>query len=66
MRSSASADLHSVIKETVDEVSFGLDLVHLAAHLGSFDFPDVPAEVEQLQGVLRNLAVGEQASESQK
>jgi outer membrane protein assembly factor BamA len=41
-----------VNKETLDEVSFGLDLVQLAAHLGSSQQPsgasDVPAEVEQL------------------
>ena len=53
-------------KETLDEVSFGLDLVHLAAHLGSFDFPDVPAEVEQLEGALRKMAMRKQASEPQE
>jgi hypothetical protein len=73
-RSSASADLRTVNKETLDKVSFGLDLVQLAAHLGSSQPSgaiDVPAEVEQaeveqLKVVLRQIAVGKQASEPQE
>ena len=56
-------------KETLDEVSFGLDLVHLAVHLGSSQASgtnDVPAEVEQLKVALRQIAVGAQAREPQK
>jgi hypothetical protein len=58
-----------VNKETLEEVSFGLDLVHLAVHLGSFESPgtsDLPAEVEQLEGALRKIAVRKQASEPQE
>jgi len=57
-----------VNKETLDEVSFGLDLVQLAAHLGSSQpgTSDVPAEVEQLKVALRQIAVGAQAREPQK
>ena len=69
MRSSASADLSTVIKKTLDEVSFGLDLVHLAVNLGGSESSgpdDVPAEVKQLEGALRKIAVREQASESQE
>ncbi len=65
-RSSASADLSTVIKETLDEVSFGLDLVHLAVNLGGFESSGVPAEVEQFEGALRKIAVGKQASEPQE
>ena len=74
-RSRASADLRTVNKETVDEVSFGLDLVQLAAHLGSSHpsgASDVPSEVEQLAEVeqlkvaLRQIAVDKQASEPQE
>jgi hypothetical protein len=46
-----------VNKETLDQVSFGLDLVHLAVHLGSFESPDVPAEVEQFKVALRQIAI---------
>jgi hypothetical protein len=46
-----------VNKDTLDEVSFGLDLVHLAVKLGSFESPEVPAEVEQLKIALRQVAV---------
>ena len=55
-------------KETLDEVSFGLDLVQLAAHLGSSQpgTSDVPAEVEQLKVALLQIAVGAQAREPQK
>jgi len=56
-RSSISADLPTVNKETLDEVNFGLDLVHLAVKLGSFDSPGVPAEVEQLKVALRQVVV---------
>ena len=55
-------------KETLDEVRFSLDLVHLAVHLGSFESPgasDLPAGVEQLEGALRKIAVRKQASEPQ-
>ena len=58
-----------MIKETVDEVSFGLDLVHLAVNLGGFESSgrdDVPTEVEQFEGALRKIAVGKQASELQE
>ena len=74
-RSSASADLRTVNKETLDEVSFGLDLVQLAAHLGSSQpsgVSEVPAEVgqlaeiEQLKVDLRKIAVDKQASEPQE
>lgn len=44
-------------KETLDEVNFGLDLVHLAVKLGTFESPEVPAEVEQLKIALRHAAV---------
>jgi hypothetical protein len=52
-----------VNKETIDEVSFGLDLVHLAVKLGSFESPEVPAEVEQLRVALRQAAIRKQGSE---
>jgi hypothetical protein len=52
-----------VNKETLDEVSFGLDLVHLAVHLGSFESPYVPAEVEQLKVALRQIAVSKRDGE---
>jgi hypothetical protein len=57
-----------VNKETLDEVSSSLDLVHLAVHLGSSQpgRSDVPAEVEQLKVALQQIAVGAQARESQK
>jgi hypothetical protein len=64
-----------VNKETLDEVSFGLDLVQLAAHLGSSQpsgVNDVPsevgqlAEIEQIKVALRKIAVGKQASEPQE
>lgn len=50
-------------KETLDEVSFGLDLVHLAVKLGSFESPEVPAEVERLKVALRKVAVRKQDRE---
>jgi hypothetical protein len=58
-----------VNKEILDEVSFGLDLVHLAVNLGSSGSPgtsDLPAEVEQLKVALRKLAVRKQAVEPQE
>jgi hypothetical protein len=58
-----------VNKETLDEVSFGLDLVQLAAHLGISQpsgTSDVPAEVEQLKVALRKIAVGKHSSEPQE
>ena len=55
-----------MIKETLDEVSFGLDLVHLAVNLGGSESSGVPAEVEQFEGALRKIAVRKQASESQE
>jgi hypothetical protein len=58
-----------VNKETLNEVSSSLDLVHLAVHLGSSQpsgTSDVPAEVEQLKVALRQIAVGAQAREPQK
>jgi hypothetical protein len=58
-----------VNKETLDEVSFGLDLVQLAAHLGSSQpsgASDVPAEVEQLKVALRKIAVEATSSEPQE
>lgn len=53
-------------KQTLEEVSFGLDLVHLAVNLGSSESPGtaaVPAEVEQFEGALRKIAVRKQACE---
>jgi hypothetical protein len=58
-----------VNKETLDEVSFSLDLVQLAAHLGSSQpsgATDVPAEVEQLKVALRKISVGKHSSEPQE
>jgi hypothetical protein len=60
-----------VNKETLDEVSFGLDLVQLAAHLGSSQPSGVSefgqlAEIEQLKVDLRKIAVDKQASEPQE
>jgi hypothetical protein len=52
-----------VNKETIDEVSFGLDLVHLAVKLGSFESPVVPAEVEALKIALRQAAMRKHDSE---
>jgi hypothetical protein len=64
-----------VNKETLDEVSFGLDLVQLAAHLGNSQPSGVSevqaevgqlAEIEQLKVDLRKIAVDKQASEPQE
>jgi translation elongation factor EF-1beta len=58
-----------VNKETLEAVGFGLDLVHLAVNLGRSESPgttDVPAEVEQIEGALRKIAVRKLASEPQE
>jgi hypothetical protein len=49
-----------VNKETLEQVSFGLDLVQLAAHIGSFESPladSFPAEAGRLRDQLQEIAV---------
>ena len=52
--------------ETLDQVSFGIDLLNLAARIGSFEPADassLPEAAERLRGQLREIAVRTRAIE---